>query len=1472
MKTPISTTRVSLAATSARHSRWFTRLLAGTGVFATPALAAVWSGATSSDWNVNANWVGGGGTVGTIAQINTITPNVATLSGNPPGNPTSIILGNGSTAIGRLNHHAGTISTAAGNDIQIGRAGGTGTYHLANTAGNGGTLTGFGQGSGSLTALRHVYVGGFTSGAAATGALSLHTTGTLAISNHLLIGNSTGTGTVSMDSGTLTVGDAFEVGNGPGTTGTFSMSGGTVTKSGTTAVTIGGGLATDGGTGTANLNGGTFTSAGVFRVGQDTVAASASVSTGTLNLGGSQLTVNGEFWIGNNTGASGTLNFSSGSLITNNWALIGRKDEANTGAGATGSVIMSGGTWTKTGDNNLIVGDTGNGTLSMSGGTVTVVPSTVADRGITWIANRNNCSGLLTLAGSADFRSPRIVLALQSGTTGTLVLDGGSLRTSQILGGVGTSSVTFNGTQIIATGDSAGFINQLATASLGGGGLKVDSAGFTLTAPQAFTGAGNVVKSGLGTLALTGPNTHSGDHLVTAGRLAFSTAFAGTGDVTVANGAALGAIQNDPDLSLTLADLTMGSTGATTLDLDLGNFIGNPAAPALKVTGTLTLNGTVTVNIADPQVASGKFDLITYTAPKAGSGSFVLGDLPDGVSATLLDNGNGLVTLTIGTISLPQWSGATNGVWDRVTDNWTDFQTSRPILYADPAPVLFNDAAAANTAITLNETVAPASVTFAGFANVYSLNGSGKITGDTGLTKTSSTDLTINTANDFTGPTVLSGGTTFINRVADAGSPSSLGAAPAAPSNLVLNGGSLTYTGPAATTNRGFAVNAVATTITTDSALTFGGPITSNAGNLVKRGTGNLTLSHNGANVLGTVGNGMLVHAGTLTLRGTGAQTHSVTGEMWVADLPDSPADLVLDTTTLTTGSWLAIGRGNGNDGVTRLTATGSTLNTVNFSTGYDNGLAANASEAFVTLVDTVWNNNGLTYLAESTGSAATMTLRGNSKYNITNNFLLARFAGTNATFTLSDTSSVTKTGGYSAIGNEGVAVMNVEDNASFTATTNDFNIGDVGSSNGTLNLSDAGAVSVANVYIGKNISTGGTLNQTGGSFQSSTFITIGAFNGSTGVVNISAGSLVAATVLTVGQSGTGTLNLSGTANVGANGDGVLIGSAAGGSGTLNLNGGTLTARRLAGVSGGFSGVNFNGGLLKAAAGANADFFNLINTATILPGGAFIDTSGQTLTVGTSFGGSGGLTKSGSGTLVLSGTNGYTGPTTVSTGTLSLTSPFLADAAALTVATGAVLNLPHGATDVVASLTIGNAPPLAPNTYDSSTHPGIITGTGKIQVSGAAASAYDTWASGFGLNPLTDGAPGFDKDQDGQSNSVEFALGGSPVSGSNNAKVYSLLADSSDAGTARELLLTIAVRGGTPAFAGSPSPTATHQGATYAIQGSANLANFTSAVSAVATVTTGLPAAPAGYEYRSFRLDSSDGLPSRGFLRVTVTP
>jgi hypothetical protein len=155
------------------------------------------------------------------------------------------------------------------------------------------------------------------------------------------------------------------------------------------------------------------------------------------------------------------------------------------------------------------------------------------------------------------------------------------------------------------------------------------------------------------------------------------------------------------------------------------------------------------------------------------------------------------------------------------------------------------------------------------------------------------------------------------------------------------------------------------------------------------------------------------------------------------------------------------------------------------------------------------------------------------------------------------------------------------------------------------------------------------------------------------------------------------------------------------------------------------------------------------------------------------------------------------------------------------------------------------------------------------------ATAYDTFIEAAfpdaDHNPAIL-APTADPDGDGTANSLEFALGGNPADPADGPKVFSLRADSGDTGTEPELLLTIAVRTGTPAFGGSPSPTATSGGVTYTVQGSTDLADFTTGVSVVSPVTTGLDPAPTGYEYRTFSLSGSNGLPSRGFLRVQVTP
>ena len=159
-----------------------------------------------------------------------------------------------------------------------------------------------------------------------------------------------------------------------------------------------------------------------------------------------------------------------------------------------------------------------------------------------------------------------------------------------------------------------------------------------------------------------------------------------------------------------------------------------------------------------------------------------------------------------------------------------------------------------------------------------------------------------------------------------------------------------------------------------------------------------------------------------------------------------------------------------------------------------------------------------------------------------------------------------------------------------------------------------------------------------------------------------------------------------------------------------------------------------------------------------------------------------------------------------------------------------------------------------------------------VTVPAATGTPYDTWASDHGLTAANN-APGDDPDKDGETNLYEFGFDGDPLSVSDKGKVFGFTGDSDfDGDTDPELLLTVAVRTGTPAFSGSPSPTATHDGITYTIEGSTILSSFPTPVNVVPTpVTTGLPAVRPGYEYRSFSLDGSNGLFIIGFLRAQVT-
>lgn len=141
---------------------------------------------------------------------------------------------------------------------------------------------------------------------------------------------------------------------------------------------------------------------------------------------------------------------------------------------------------------------------------------------------------------------------------------------------------------------------------------------------------------------------------------------------------------------------------------------------------------------------------------------------------------------------------------------------------------------------------------------------------------------------------------------------------------------------------------------------------------------------------------------------------------------------------------------------------------------------------------------------------------------------------------------------------------------------------------------------------------------------------------------------------------------------------------------------------------------------------------------------------------------SGGVTsvnKLGAGKWILTGPNSYSGATTVSEGTLSVTGANFNDASSVTIAEGgAKLDLDFTGDDTIASLTLG------PDTFTSgafseSSHPDFISGSGQL-VLGAVDSTYSTWAID---NDIPGELSTDDFDADGLDNGVEYALGLDPT-------------------------------------------------------------------------------------------------------------
>lgn len=140
--------------------------------------------------------------------------------------------------------------------------------------------------------------------------------------------------------------------------------------------------------------------------------------------------------------------------------------------------------------------------------------------------------------------------------------------------------------------------------------------------------------------------------------------------------------------------------------------------------------------------------------------------------------------------------------------------------------------------------------------------------------------------------------------------------------------------------------------------------------------------------------------------------------------------------------------------------------------------------------------------------------------------------------------------------------------------------------------------------------------------------------------------------------------------------------------------------------------------------------------------------------------GPGSVVKSGSGTLTLNGANSYAGSTTVSSGTLALAQASLSNNGTVTIVSGAVLNLTHSETDVVASLVL-NGVEQEEGVYNAGNSGGRITGSGSIEVVASTGGGFSSFMDQFSGLSTEDKAADADPDKDGLSNLLEYALDGS---------------------------------------------------------------------------------------------------------------
>ncbi len=934
----------------------------------------------------------------------------------------------------------------------------------------------------------------------------------------------------------------------------------------------------------------------------------------------------------------------------------------------------------------------GYGIFAGSGGTANTI---IANR-LTSVADANITHNL----GVAQLGSSILTINKGGNVTGAGIAKV-TFSAVSLTAGNNDRVVTFNGSAAISLGDVATTANAGNNRRLGLAGTNANNAvtGVISNLAAGVTGTSllSLIKSDSSTWTLTGANTYTGITTIAGGTLQLGNGGA-TGTLNPAS-----AIQNGGTLAFNrTGTITQGTDFAGTISAYATDYSTNAAGVALGTpvlgklvksgSGNLILNGSNTLNATDSLTFSGNgsgtvtlknaaaLGAAGNTVRFSGGGSGILDIQSDTLNACNFGSGTG----NGGTITLTGTDGATTagyalGTLDlssvTMTLNRGGAVTSGTASFTELKMTGGNDFNPVTLAGDATWIVGSASITANGLSKRLQLDGSsagnviaGAISDTNNATagakvnliKANTSTWTLNGTNTYTGTTAVNGGTLKAGSTQAFGSNSAVTMANTSGAILDLNNysnsiGSLTGGG----TNGGV-VSLGSTTLTVGgnntSPAAFAGSITGSGGVLVKTGTGTLTLSGSNSYTGGTVINGGAVAINSDSSLGTSSGGVTLAGGTLSVIANVNAFSHNIDTGTtggainVTSGRGLQFNDYNANSatiiGSGPLTVEGGgqlTLSATATSASYSGNWTVNAGRVEV-------------QVSGALGSGSVTLASGAELVNSWGNTI---------------GNSIVSDGGILSYDNGGVGVFS----------------GPVSLNSGTttVSLKDFYGPTARNGSITGLMSGTGALSVSGNG--TSGMLTLSGTNTYSGGTTINSGATVR---LNSGNSGNGVIR--GTVNI--NSEGTLLSTVHDSFGyaegsqikTLNIDGGTVTHSSNDALTLASAAVIMTGGTMQTTGGSSSafDFFNNGSgntgvttlasgtTATIAGKISLRNGIGATTTFDVADGaaptdllvsaviadgaaqGTGScITKTGDGFMLLSGSNTYTGLTTVSAGTLA---------------------------------------------------------------------------------------------------------------------------------------------------------------------------------------------------------------------------